>query len=301
MTTITVDTAKLPTLLNALRLPTIARLWPDFCARADREGWPASRLLTALAELELAEREQRRIQRHLVEARLPPGKSLDAFDFSLVPTLSKAHLMALAEGDAWLRAGHNLLAFGPPGTGKTHAASGLGHELVRRGYRVLFTRTTDLVQRLQAARQALSLTQEIAKLDRFDLLILDDLSYVRKDQAETSVLFELISARYERRSIMITANQPFSGWDAVFPDKSMTVAAIDRLVHHATILEMNVESYRRRRALASATSNSDIAEGRDRTDVLDTGQPASNNPATSNSDIALDLEHDIGAPSNRHR
>lgn len=301
MTTITVDTAKLPTLLNALRLPTIARLWPDFCARADREGWPASRLLTALAELELAEREQRRIQRHLVEARLPPGKSLDAFDFSLVPTLSKAHLMALAEGDAWLRAGHNLLAFGPPGTGKTHAASGLGHELVRRGYRVLFTRTTDLVQRLQAARQALSLTQEIAKLDRFDLLILDDLSYVRKDQAETSVLFELISARYERRSIMITANQPFSGWDAVFPDKSMTVAAIDRLVHHATILEMNVESYRRRRALASATSNSDIAEGRDRTDVLDTGQPASNNPATSNSDIALDLENDIGAPSNRHR
>lgn len=301
MTTITVDTAKLPTLLNALRLPTIARLWPDFCARADREGWPASRLLTALAELELAEREQRRIQRHLVEARLPPGKSLDAFDFSLVPTLSKAHLMALAEGDAWLRAGHNLLAFGPPGTGKTHAASGLGHELVRRGYRVLFTRTTDLVQRLQAARQALSLTQEIAKLDRFDLLILDDLSYVRKDQAETSVLFELISARYERRSIMITANQPFSGWDAVFPDKSMTVAAIDRLVHHATILEMNVESYRRRRALASATSNSDIAEGRDTTGVLETGQPASNNPATSTSDIALDLEHDIGAPSNRHR
>jgi DNA replication protein DnaC len=119
---------------------------------------------------------------------------------------------------------------------------------------VLFTRTTDLVQRLQAARQALNLAHEITRLDRFDLLILDDLSYARKDQAETSVLFELISARYERRSIMITANQPFSGWDAVFPDKAMTVAAIDRLVHHATILEMNVESYRRRTALAAATS-----------------------------------------------
>lgn len=257
--TITVDTAKLPTLLTALRLPTIARLWPDFCARADKEGWPAARLLAALAELELAEREQRRIQRHLAEARLPPGKTLDVFDFSLVPSLGKARIMALAEGDAWLSGGHNLLAFGPPGAGKSHAAAGLGHELVRRGYRVLFTRTTDLVQRLQAARQALNLAHEITKLDRFDLLILDDLSYARKDQAETSVLFELISARYERRSIMITANQPFSGWDAVFPDKAMTVAAIDRLVHHATILEMNVESYRRRTALAAATSLRDTA------------------------------------------
>lgn len=112
---------------------------------------------------------------------------------------------------------------------------------------------------MQAARQSLTLTQEIARLDRFDLLILDDLSYVRKDQAETSVLFELISARYERRSIMITANQPFSGWDSIFLDKAMTVAAIDRLVHHATILEMNVESYRRRSALAAATSLRDSA------------------------------------------
>lgn len=254
---IAVDTAKLPTLLTALRLPTVARLWPEFCARADKEGWPAARLLAALAELELAEREQRRIQRHLAEARLPAGKTLDGFDFTLVPSLSKAHLMALAEGDAWLKAGHNILAFGPPGTGKSHAAAGLGHELVSRGYRVLFTRTTDLVQRLQAARQALNLAHEIAKLDRFDLLILDDLSYVRKDQAETSVLFELIAARYERRSIMITANQPFSGWDAVFPDKAMTIAAIDRLVHHATILEMNVESFRRRVAMRAATSTSD--------------------------------------------
>lgn len=254
---IAVDTAKLPTLLTALRLPTVARLWPEFCARSDKEGWPAARLLTALAELELAEREQRRIQRHLTEARLPAGKTLDGFDFTLVPSLSKAHLMALAEGDAWLKSGHNILAFGPPGTGKTHTAAGLGQELVRRGYRVLFTRTTDLVQHLQAARQALTLAHEIKKLDRFDLLILDDLSYVRKDQAETSVLFELIAARYERRSIMITANQPFSGWDSVFPDKAMTVAAIDRLVHHATILEMNVESFRRRTAMRAATSISD--------------------------------------------
>ena len=120
---------------------------------------------------------------------------------------------------------------------------------MENGYRVLFTRTTDLVQRLQTARQELGLAAAIDKLDRFHLLVLDDLSYVRKTQAETSVLFELIAARYERRSLMITANQPFGEWDSVFPDKAMTVAAIDRLVHHATILEMNVESYRRRTAL----------------------------------------------------
>ena len=114
---------------------------------------------------------------------------------------------------------------------------------------MLFTRTTDLVQKLQVARRELQLESAIAKLDKFDLLILDDLAYVTKDQAETSVLFELISARYERRSIMITANQPFGEWNRVFPDPAMTLAAVDRLVHHATIFEMNVESYRRRSAM----------------------------------------------------
>ncbi len=114
---------------------------------------------------------------------------------------------------------------------------------------MLFTRTTDLVQKLQVARRELQLESAIAKLDKFDLLILDDLAYVTKDQAETSVLFELISAKYERRSIMITANQPFGEWNRVFPDPAMTLAAVDRLVHHATIFEMNVESYRRRSAM----------------------------------------------------
>jgi DNA replication protein DnaC len=120
--------------------------------------------------------------------------------------------------------------------------------LIDAGYRVLFTRTSKLVQKLQDARQSLQLPPALAKLDRFDLIILDDLSYARKDQAETSVLFELIAERYERRSLLITSNQPFSGWNDVFPDPGMTVAAIDRFVHHSTIFEMNVESYRRRTA-----------------------------------------------------
>jgi len=114
---------------------------------------------------------------------------------------------------------------------------------------VLFTRTTDLVQRMQVARRELALEAMLARLDRYHLLILDDIAYVQKDQAETSVLFELISARYERRSLLITANQPFGEWNRVFPDETTAVAAVDRLVHHATILELNVESYRRREAL----------------------------------------------------
>ena len=252
--------AQLPTLLTALRLPTIRNHWETMSAQADAEGWTGARLLSVLAELELAERSQRRIGRHLEQSRLPAGKSFESFDFSAVPMLRRAHLEALASGDSWLASGQNVLMFGPPGAGKTHLAAGLGRRLIDQGYRVFFTRTTALVQRLQTARRELSLPSAIEKLDKFDLLILDDLSYVEKDQAETSVLFELISARYERKSLLITANQPFGAWDRIFPDPSMTVAAIDRLVHHATIFEMNVESYRRR----SAVTRSQAAKAEER-------------------------------------
>ena len=248
--TIKVDTARLPLLLRELRLPTIAAMWQSFTERADREGWPAARLLATLTELELAERDQRRIQRHLIEARLPPGKTLDSFDFAAVPMLSRAHVAALATGDGWIDRGGTILLFGPSGSGKSHLSAAFGHALIENGYRVLFTRTTDLVQRLQQARQALSLESAIEKLDKYHLLILEDLCYVRKDQAETSVLFELIAARYERRSLIVTANRPFGEWTSVFPDAAMTLAAVDRLVHHSTIFEMNVESYRRRVAAA---------------------------------------------------
>ena len=239
-----VDAIKLSLMLADLRLPTINQLWKSFAKRADAEGWTAARFLAALAEHELAERDRRRIERHLREARLLPGKSLASFDFKAVPMLAKAQVMALAAGDGWLNQGANCLVFGPPGAGKSHLASAIGLALVENGYRVLFTRTTDLVQRLQVARRELALESQLARLDRYHLLILDDLAYVQKDQAETSVLFELISARYERRSLLITANQPFGEWNKVFPDETTAVAAVDRLVHHATILEMNVESYR---------------------------------------------------------
>jgi len=244
-----VDATRLGVMLHELRLPTMKTVWSSFAERADKEGWPAARFLAVIAEHELAERDRRRIERHLADARLPPGKTLDSFEFDAVPMVSKAQVMALAAGDAWLAKGANLLLFGPPGGGKSHLAAGIGLALVENGWRVLFSRTTDLVQRLQVARRELALEATIAKFDRFDLLILDDLAYVTKDQAETSVLFELISARYERRSMLITANQPFGEWGKVFPDPAMTLAAVDRLIHHATIVEMNVESYRRRAAI----------------------------------------------------
>ena len=277
----TVDEARLSIMLNDLRLPTIKILWPQFAEQADREGWPAARFLAAIAEHELAERAHRRIARHLAEAHLPPGKTMDSFDFNAVPMISKAQVMAMAAGDSWLAKGANVLMFGPPGGGKSHLAAAIGLTLIENGWRVLFTRTTDLVQKLQVARRELQLEAAIAKLDKFDLIILDDLAYVTKDQAETSVLFELISARYERRSIMITANQPFGEWNKVFPDPAMTLAAVDRLVHHATIFEMTVESYRRRTAMEAKRKR---------------GRPAAY--ATINNTPLIDAERQTAAEEN---
>jgi DNA replication protein DnaC len=252
-TTKAIDAQRLTLILNDLRLPAIKQAWPEFVARADTEAWPAARLLATLAEHEIAERDRRRIERHLLDARLPPGKTIDAFAFDAVPMISKARVLALCAGDLWLDQGANLILFGPPGGGKSHLAAAIGLALIENGWRVLFTRTSDLVQKLQIARRELALESAIARLDKYHLLILDDLAYVAKDQAETSVLFELISARYERRSLLITANQPFGEWGKIFPDPAMTLAAVDRLVHHATIFEMNVDSYRRKSAVQRRT------------------------------------------------
>ena len=183
-----IDAQRLTLILNDLRLPAIKHSWPEVAARSDKEGWPAARFLAALAEHEIAERDRRRIERHLGEAKLPPGETLDSFAFDAVPMISRAQVMAICAGDGWLEQGANLILFGPPGGGKSHLAAAIGLALIENGWRVLFTRTSDLVQRLQVARRELTLEAAIARLDKYHLLILDDMAYVTKDQAETSVL-----------------------------------------------------------------------------------------------------------------
>lgn len=237
--------ATLPLLLKQLGLPGMYAHWESHAAQAEQAHWTYPEYLASLSDQEVASRMQKRIARHVKEAKLPPGKALNAFDFKVAKSVNAAQISALAENTGWVKQAHNLVIFGPSGVGKTHLACGIAHRLVEQGVRALFIPTTTLVQKLQQAREAYRLPEAIAKLARIPLLILDDIGYVKKDDAETSVLFELIADRYESTSLIITANQPFSEWDQIFPDSNMAVAAIDRLVHHATIINIQGNSYRK--------------------------------------------------------
>ena len=237
----------LPLLLKQLGLPCMYAQWEEVSGQAEKEGWTYPGYLETLVSRELANRQQNRIQRHIREARLPPGKTLDSFDFKTSKSVNAAQIKALADNPDWVRKAENLMIFGPSGVGKTHLASAIAYRLIEKGMRALFTPTTVLVQKLQQARRDYKLNDYLNKLSLVNILILDDIGYVKKDEAETSVLFELIAQRYENCSLIITSNQPFKDWDQVFPDNIMAVAAIDRLVHHATIVNITDESYRRHR------------------------------------------------------
>ena len=244
-----VQTATLPLMLKQLRLSSIARHWQAFLDKAERNGWDGAQYLSALCEQELAERYSRRIARYSKESHLPVGKSLASFDFAQVPGLAREQLEVLAGSSDWTRQARNVLLFRPSGVGKTHLAAAIGHGLTTQSVRVRHFATTSLVQQLQLARTQLRLEDALQKLDQYAALILDDFGYVKKSEQETQVLFELIAHRYETGSLIITSNQPFAEWDRIFPDQMMTVAAVDRLVHHATIIEVSSDSYRRKEAL----------------------------------------------------
>jgi DNA replication protein DnaC len=245
-----VQTATLPLMLKQLRLSSIARHWQALLGTAERNGWDSAQYLSALCEQELADRYSRRIARYRKEAHLPVGKSLASFDFSQVPDLAQGRIQALAGSSDWTRQARNVLLFGASGVGKTHLAAAIGHGLTEQNVRVRYFATTALVQQLQLARSQLRLEDALHKLDKYAALILDDFGYVKKNEQETQVLFELIAHRYETGSLIITSNQPFAEWDRIFPDQMMTVAAVDRLVHHATIIEVSSDSYRRKEALS---------------------------------------------------
>ncbi len=239
----------LPLLLKQLRLTSFMRCWEPLLEQSHQRGWNAAQYLAALCEQELADRHSRRIGRYAKESQLPPGKTLSNFDFTHVPQLKAERMEVFTTGVDWVHQARNLLLFGASGAGKTHLAAAIGHGLTERGIRVRHYTTTALVQQLQQARDQLKLEDSLQKLDKYRVLILDDFGYVKKSDQETYVLFELIAHRYETGSLIITSNQPFSEWDRIFPDEMMTVAAIDRLVHHANLIEVRSDSYRRKAAM----------------------------------------------------
>ena len=245
-------------LLKSFKLPTFAREYAAVGDTAAREGLTHPAYLLALARMEAHERADRRTLRLLEESRLPKEKSLASFDLSRLSPKARTSFNALKDG-SFLDRAENVLAFGNPGTGKTHLLCALGQELVRNGRTVLFAPTFQIVQRLLAAKRDLRLPSELKKLDRFDALLLDDIGYVQQSREEMEVLFTLLAERYERRSVLITSNLVFSKWDQIFKDPMTTAAAIDRVVHHAVILELNMESYRAEAARQRSRGPKDAA------------------------------------------
>jgi DNA replication protein DnaC len=239
------ETQGLEMYLRALRLPSFVACHGEVADKAENQGWSYDRYLQHLAELELADRERRRTARLLKRSGLSKDKTLGLLELNRFPAKVRQRIPTLCDGGFVERA-ENVLAFGLPGRGKTHLLCAIGHELISRcGYQVLFTPTFKLVQRLLVAKRELALEAELRRLDRFDAVILDDIGYIQQDRDEMEVLFTFLGERYERRSVMITSNLVFSQWDRIFKDTMTTAAAIDRVVHHSTILELTAKkSYR---------------------------------------------------------
>ena len=229
--------------LKELRLPAMRECYEQEAQRAQQETLSYEHYLFELAGRECEARRQHRVERFLRESRLPLDKSLDAFEMKRMPRKVAQQIRTLLDG-SFLERRENVMAFGNPGSGKTHLLCALGQELIRAGRRVYFTPTALLVQDLLRAKQELKLAKFLKRLAKYDALILDDIGYVQHDREEMEVLFTLLAERYERGSVMLTSNLPFSQWERIFKDPMTTAAAIDRLVHHSIILELNIKSYR---------------------------------------------------------
>lgn len=229
--------------LKELHMPTIRRCYEAVADQARKETLGYEQFLLELLTLECQERQQGRIARNLLASKLPPSKTFENFDKKRLPGRVASHLKVLTDG-SFLNRCENILAFGNPGSGKTHLLCAIGHELVQQGRRVLFIPCSQLLQDLLIAKKNLEMNKWIKKLSHFDAVIIDDIGYVQQSREEMEVLFTFMSNRYESGSLMITSNLPFSKWDQIFKDPMTAAAAIDRVVHHSIILELNIPSYR---------------------------------------------------------
>lgn len=242
--------------LRELHLPTIRRCFEEKARQAERETLSYEQYLLDLAERECQERRENRIARLLRESKLALEKTMENFDMKRVPTKAARQVKALLDG-TFLDRKENVLAFGNPGSGKTHLLSALGQELIRSGRKIGFTTCARLVQDLLRAKKELRLSRVIQKLAHYEGLVVDDLGYVQQSREEMEVLFALLAERYERGSVLISSNLPFSKWEAIFKDPMTTAAAIDRLVHHSVILELNIPSYRIEQAKKNQSKTED--------------------------------------------
>lgn len=230
-------------LLKQLHMPTIRRNYEQLADQARKESFSYEQYLLELLKLECEVRQQNRVARNLRASKLPLSKTFDNFDKKRLPAKVAAHLNVLIDG-SFLNRCENVLAFGNPGSGKTHLVCAIGHELIDQGRKVLFISCSQLVQDLLIAKRDLEMTKLLKKLSRYDTVIIDDIGYVQQSRQEMEVLFTFLADRYERASLMITSNLPFSKWEQIFKDPMTAAAAIDRLVHHSVILELNIDSFR---------------------------------------------------------
>ncbi len=243
--------------LKSLHIPTIRSSYEEVAEQARADSWSYEQYLLELLNLECAVRQQNRIARNLRVSKLPPSKTFENFDKKRLPTKVANHLNVLVNG-SFLNRSENILAFGNPGSGKTHLLCAIGHALIENGKKILFIPCGQLVQDLLIAKRELEITKKLKKLSKFDAVIIDDIGYVQQSREEMEVLFTFLADRYEQGSLMITSNLPFSKWEQIFKDPMTTAAAIDRLVHHSVILELNIGSYRMEQAKSKEPNRKDL-------------------------------------------
>jgi DNA replication protein DnaC len=247
--------------LRELHLPAMRHEYESAAARARQESMSYEHFLLDLVERETESRRSSRVERLLRESRMSLEKSATSLDLKRLPPKAAQQVRLLLEGD-FIDRHDNVPVFGNPGSGKAHVVCAIGQELIRSGRKALFATCGLMVQDLLAAKRDLKLRGFLKKISRYEVLILDDIGYVQYSRDEMEVLFALLADRYERGSVMLTSNLPFSGWEAIFKDPMTTAAAIDRLVHHSVILELNVPSYRAEQAKKSRQTRSESTDGR---------------------------------------